>query len=90
MRTFMLGARTAFAQLCKRARRIIVMKPSDKKLLAERHKYPEKQVVLMEEDDTERVDWPKRVAELMQLYKEVATEGTKKKEKKKQRVKEKA
>ena len=47
VRTFMLGARSAFAQLCKRARRIIVMKPSDKKLLVERHKYTANQVVVI-------------------------------------------
>lgn len=76
VRTFMLGARTAFAQLCKRARRIIVMKPSDKKLLVERHSYPADHVVLME-DGNEQIDWPRRVKELLRLYQEVATEGVK-------------
>lgn len=76
VRTFMLGARVAFAQLCRRARRIIVDKPSDKKLLAERHGYPPERIVLMEDEDLERVDWPKRVRRLIQLYQEVAEERT--------------
>lgn len=48
VRTFMLGARAAFAQLCKRANRIIVTDRSDKKLLTERHGYPAERVVMME------------------------------------------
>ena|SRR3989344_663328 len=71
VRTFMLGARTAFAQLCRKARRIIVMKPGDKKLLIERHKYPAERIVVMEDDDHEQVDWPRRVKELVKLYQEV-------------------
>lgn len=72
VRTFMLGARVAFARLCKRAKRIIVNKTQDKKLLVQRHKYPESRVVVMEAEDVERVDWPKRVVELMHVYEEVA------------------
>ncbi|MBI1833628.1 MAG: glycosyltransferase [Candidatus Andersenbacteria bacterium] len=84
VRTFMLGARTAFAQLCKRARRIIVNKPQDKKLLAERHGYPENRIVVMEVGDMERVDWPKRVQELIHVYEDVAKrKPTQKKEAKK-------
>lgn len=83
VRTFMLGARSAFAQLCRRARRIIVMKPSDKKLLEERHKYPAAYIVLMEDSNNEQVDWPRRVRELTRLYKEVASERSEKKSKEK-------
>ena len=68
VRTFMLGARVAFAQLCKRASRIIVNKPSDKKLLAEAHGYPVKNIVVMETDDLDRVDWKTRVKELIKVY----------------------
>jgi hypothetical protein len=71
VRTFMLGARTAFAQLCKRARRIIVNTTQDKKLLAAKHGYPEDRVVVMEAEDIQRVDWPKRVRQLLALYSEV-------------------
>lgn len=71
-RTFMLGARAAFSQLCKRAKRILVNKISDKVLLHEIHGYPEKQIVVMETDDLEQVDWGKRVKELMRVYATVA------------------
>jgi len=73
-RTFMLGARPAFAQLCKRASRIVVNQRGDKKILTERHKYPAECVVVMEEEDIERADWPKRVKRLMAVYEEVAKE----------------
>lgn len=89
VRTFMLGARTAFAQLCKRARRIIINKHSDKKILIEKHGYPEDRAVVMEMEDIERVDWPKRVRELMKVYKEVA-EAKVVKKKAKAKKKEKA
>lgn len=71
VRTFMLGARTAFAQLCKRARRIIINKPQDQKLLVEKHGYPKERAILMEMEDIERVDWPKRVGEHLKVYQEV-------------------
>jgi hypothetical protein len=77
VRTFMLGARVAFSQLCKRAKRIIVNTPQDKKLLASIHGYPEEKIVVMETDDLERVDWPKRVRTLMKVYSEVAQAGKK-------------
>ncbi len=69
-RTFMMGARVAFAQLCRRAWRIVVNTRNDKKLLVERHHYPKDQVVLIEEEDMERIDWPRRVKILMKVYKE--------------------
>lgn len=77
VKTFMFGAQAAFAQLCKRAKRIIVDKPSDKKLLAQAHSYPEERVVVMESDDLERVDWGKYVKQLLSLYAEVAQEKKK-------------
>lgn len=81
-RTFMMGARAAFAKLCKRAKRIIVSNPADKKRLVELHDYPAERVVVMETDDAERVDWPFRVKELLGVYEEVAAEKkTTKKEK---------
>lgn len=70
--TFMLGARTAFLQLCRRAQRIIVNNNADKKILADTHKYAEKNIVVMEEDDLNQVDWGRRVKELKKLYAEVA------------------
>lgn len=76
MRTFMLGARTAFAQLCRRASRIIVDKRSDKKILTDIHGYPADRVVVAEMEDLERVDWEKKIRSLMKVYKEV---GEKKK-----------
>lgn len=87
VRTFMLGARVAFAQLCKRARRIIVGKPQDKKMLAERHGYPESRIAVMETEDIERVDWPKRIAQLMDVYNEVGKKKPKKAKKTKQKAK---
>ncbi len=71
VRTFMLGARMAFARLCKRARRIIVNRRSDKAILVQEHGYPADRVVVMEEEDLERVDWPKRVRQLMKVYEEI-------------------
>jgi hypothetical protein len=70
-RTFMLGARVAFAQLCKRAQRIIVHKRSDKELLHKKHGYKATSIVVMEDDDLNMVDWGKRVKELKKLYKAV-------------------
>ncbi len=87
VRTFMLGARTAFAQLCRRARRIIVNRRSDKVLLADRHGYPQDKIVVMEMEDIERVDWGKRTKELMKTYKEVGAKTAKKKKVKKVKVK---
>ncbi len=72
VRTFMLGARVAFAQLCRRARRIIVNTVSDKELLHKKHGYPKKNIVLMEQDNINQVDWARRVKELKKLYKQVA------------------
>lgn len=89
VRTFMLGARAAFAQLCKRAKRIVVNKRSDKTLLVEKHGANIDQVVVMEIDDLERVDWLKRVKDLLKLYKEVAAQTKKKKKKKKKVAKKK-
>jgi len=83
VRTFMLGARAAFAQLCKRARRIIVNRRQDKKLLAQRHGYPEDRIVVMETEDLERVDWPKRVKQLVKVYEEVGSKNGKPSAKKK-------
>lgn len=71
VRTFMLGARVAFGQLCKRAKRIIVNSVADKKLLTAIHGYPPERIVVMETDDLERVDWPRRVQTLMKVYTEV-------------------
>jgi hypothetical protein len=68
VRTFMLGARVAFATLCARAQRIIVSKRSDKDLLHKKHKYPLSRIVLMEDDDLNQIDWGKRVKELHKLY----------------------
>lgn len=76
VRTFMLGARVAFAKLCRRASYIIVNGRADKRLLVEKHKCGAAQVVVMENDDLERVDWSRRVKELMGLYRQV---GVKKK-----------
>jgi hypothetical protein len=84
VRTFMMGARVAFAQLCRRARRIVVNKRNDKKLLVERHHYPAERVAVIEEEDMERIDWPKRTKKLLKLYKEVAGEGKAEKEEKKE------
>jgi hypothetical protein len=89
VRTFMMGARVAFAQLCKRARRIIVNKHSDRKILVERHHYPEDRVVVMEEEDMERVDWPKRVKRLKKIYADVVNEKNVAKKKKAQLKQEK-
>jgi len=90
VRTFMLGARTAFAQLCKRAKRIVVNKRGDKSLLMEKHGCGDKQVVVMEIDDLERVAWSRRVKDLLRLYKDVTKKKVKKtKEPKKPKKKEK-
>lgn len=79
VRTFMLGARAAFAQLCKRAKRIVVNNGSDKALLLDRHSCDNKQVLVMETEDIAQVEWSKRVKELMGLYRDVAKKKTKEK-----------
>ena len=86
VRTFMMGARVAFARLCKRAKRIIVNKRGDKTLLIDRHGYPADRVVVMEDDNIEKIDWSRRVRALMELYQEVAKKRAPKKEKKKKKV----
>lgn len=64
VRSFMLGARVAFAQLCRRASRIIVSQEHDKKLLIDRHGYPGQQVVVMPNLS--------EVKKLLTIYREVA------------------
>lgn len=73
VRTFMLGARAAFAQLCKRAKCIVVHKPSDKVLLEERHGYPSERTIVLEVDDLNQVDWNKYTKGLMKVYKSLVT-----------------
>jgi len=90
VRTFMLGARAGFRQLCKRAKRIIVNSRADKLLLVDGHGMAAARVVVMEQDDLERVDWAKRVKALMKVYREVAEEKKQKKtarKRKKRKVK---
>ncbi|MBI4022021.1 MAG: glycosyltransferase [Candidatus Andersenbacteria bacterium] len=72
VRTFMLGARVAFAGLCRRAKRIIVNSESDKTILVERHGYPAARVVVMAGDAGRQTNWPRRVKELLKLYRSVA------------------
>lgn len=72
VRTFMLGARVAFAGLCRRAKRIIVSSESDKSLLVERHGYPAERVVVIEQNEAARQQRPQRVKELLKLYRSVA------------------
>jgi hypothetical protein len=74
VRTFMLGARTAFAQLCRRAYRIIVSKPADRKLLVERHSYPAERVVVTTEEGSKKKDWETATKQLVKLYQEVINE----------------
>lgn len=71
VRTFMLGARAAFAQLCKRAKRIIVETEHDKQLLVERHGYPAAQVVVLPSKET-------GVSRLLEVYRDVAKPPKKK------------
>jgi hypothetical protein len=87
VRTFMLGARAAFAQLCKRAKKIVVNNGSDKALLLDKHGCDNKQVIVMATEDIAQVEWAKRVKELMGLYREVAKKKTKTKEAGKKRIK---
>lgn len=79
VRTFMLGARVAFAQLCRRAGRIVVGKPSDRIMLQEVHGYPEERVAVLEVDDLDQVDWAKYVKAMMKVYEGVVTPVKKKK-----------
>jgi len=72
VRTFMLGARVAFAQLCKRARRIIVSSEGDKKLLVDRHGYPAERIVIMGIEEAAREPWARRVKALTKVYEEIA------------------
>lgn len=79
VRTIMLGAWVAFAQLCRRAQRIIVAREVDKKILVDRHGYPAKQVVVMGDKAGKKTDWPARVDELMDVYSEVVQPAKKSK-----------
>lgn len=62
VRTFMLGARLAFWQLCKRASRIIVSSRDDKQILIDRHRYSADHVAVMEKLNMKK---------LIALYEEV-------------------
>jgi len=70
VRTFMLGAKVAFKQLCRRAQRIIVRTENDKKLLHDIHGYPLNHVVVMG-NDIEKINWKNRAKKLIKLYEEV-------------------
>jgi hypothetical protein len=68
VRTFMLGARVAFTQMCRAADRIVVTHESDKKLLEELWHYPSKQIMLL----PLRKAWKAQAEELLGLYERVA------------------
>lgn len=72
--TFMLGARIAFAQIVRHARRVVVNSAADKKILIERWRFPAERIVLIEEEDIERVDWPRRTRRMLKVYREVGEE----------------
>lgn len=71
VRTFMLGARAAFAQLCKRASRIIVNSRQDKKILQERHGYPAARIVILEHSEGKKIDWKKQIKKMIDVYEAV-------------------
>lgn len=81
VRTFMLGARVAFAQLCKRARRIIVSSEGDKKLLVDRHGYPAERIVVMGIEEAAQEPWARRAKVLMKVYSEVVGKTVEKRRK---------
>jgi hypothetical protein len=72
VRTLMLGARTAFAQLLRRAQRIIVSTPEHQQMLAQWHSYPEEYVVVLESRNLKKDDWGPHVDSLMDVYRDVA------------------
>lgn len=82
VRTFMLGAKSAFHQLCQRAKRIIVNTPEDKNLLTEKHGVDEGKVVVMKTDNISKVNWSKRTKELIDLYRKVSSDKSRKTKKK--------
>lgn len=71
VRTFILGARVAFAGLCRRAKRIIVGSAADKTLLVERHGYPTERVVVMPLDGSDGSS-PRQIKKLLAVYRHVA------------------
>jgi len=71
VRTFMLGARVAFWQLCKRAKRIIVPTEADKKRLVERHGYGAERTIVQETAKLNTGGWKKHSEQLLKLYEEV-------------------
>jgi len=75
VRTFIMGARVAFWQLCKRAKRIVVFKDADKKILVERHSYPAERVIVTDET-SKKLNWKKHSMAMIELYEDV---GRKKK-----------
>src|SRR3990167_3836483 len=72
VRTFMLGARAAFAQLDRKSTRIIVSSEGDKKLLVDRHGYPAERIVIMGIEEAAREPWARRVKALTKVYEEIA------------------
>lgn len=83
VRTFMMGARVGFWQLCKRAKHIVVFKESDKKILVKNHSYPEERVLIADAKG-KKINWKKHTEEMVDLYAETikpAKKATKKKSK---------
>lgn len=70
VRTFILGARVAFAGLCRRAKRIIVGSAADKALLVERHGYPAERVVVMPLDEGDGASM-RQVKKMLAVYRQL-------------------
>lgn len=72
VRTFMLGARVAFSSLCKRAKKIIVNSQEEKARLIDRHGCKDKQVVIMNINPSQKINWQTEAKKLLAVYKTVA------------------
>lgn len=72
LQTWMLGARTGFAALARKADRILLRREGDKKLLCDAHRYPESRAVVVHCEDLEDVDWRAHAARVFDIYREVA------------------
>jgi len=83
VRTFMLGARVAFAGMCRRAARIVLESENDLELMKERWGYPEKRLVLLPLKDS----WSKKAEKLLAVYKELKPKKRVKKKAKKVKTK---
>ncbi len=79
--TWMFGARTGFAALCRKANYILLKNGKDRDILCGIHKYPEERAHVIMCEDCKTVDWEDHSKKLIGIYQSLKKEKPLKKEK---------